>query len=78
MLFSRIHPERSGISQRGVGIRKRVRASQTKHTTTTTPSWKLESASASFLPRLKVCLVHFAKICKDVNKAFEVLNEVYL
>jgi len=31
MLFSRIHPERSGISQRGVGIRKRVRASQTKH-----------------------------------------------
>jgi len=25
-----------------------------------------------------VCLVHFAKTCKDVNMAFEVLNEVYL
>ena len=28
--------------------------------------------------RLRVCLVHFAKTCKDVNRAFEVLNEVYL
>ena len=27
---------------------------------------------------LWVCLVHFAKMCKDVNRAFEVLNEVYL
>ena len=27
---------------------------------------------------LWVCLVHFAKFCKDVNMAFEVLNEVYL
>ena len=27
---------------------------------------------------LRVCLVHFVKTCKDVNKAFEVLNEVYL
>ena len=27
---------------------------------------------------LRVCLVHFAKMCKDVNMAFEVLNEVYL
>ena len=26
----------------------------------------------------RVCLVHFAKTCKDVNRAFEVLNEVYL
>jgi len=25
-----------------------------------------------------VCLVHFAKTCKDVKMAFEVLNEVYL
>ena len=24
------------------------------------------------------CLVHFAKLCKDVKRAFEVLNEVYL
>ena len=29
-------------------------------------------------PQLRVCLVHFAKMCKDVNRAFEVLNEVYL
>ena len=28
--------------------------------------------------QLRVCLVHFVKLCKDVNKAFEVLNEVYL
>ena len=27
---------------------------------------------------LRVCLVHFAKTSKDVNRAFEVLNEVYL
>ena len=27
---------------------------------------------------IRVCLVHFAKMCKDVNRAFEVLNEVYL
>ena len=27
---------------------------------------------------LRVCLVHFAKMCKDVNRPFEVLNEVYL
>ena len=27
---------------------------------------------------LRVCLVHFVKSCKDVNMAFEVLNEVYL
>ena len=27
---------------------------------------------------LRVCLVHFAKTCKDVNRASEVLNEVYL
>ena len=27
---------------------------------------------------LGVCLVHFAKFCKDVKMAFEVLNEVYL
>ena len=26
----------------------------------------------------KLCLVHFAKLCKDVNRAFEVLNKVYL
>jgi len=26
----------------------------------------------------RVCLVHFAKLCKDVKRAFEVLNEVYL
>ena len=25
-----------------------------------------------------MCLVHFAKTCKDVNSAFEVLNKVYL
>ena len=25
-----------------------------------------------------VCLVHFVKTCKDVNRVFEVLNEVYL
>ena len=30
-----------------------------------------------FLPP-RVCLVHFAKFCKDVKMAFEVLNEVYL
>ena len=28
--------------------------------------------------RLRGCLVHFAKLCKDVKMAFEVLNEVYL
>ena len=28
--------------------------------------------------RSRVCLVHFAKMSKDVNRAFEVLNEVYL
>jgi len=28
--------------------------------------------------KLRVCLVHFAKRCKDVKMAFEVLNEVYL
>ena len=27
---------------------------------------------------LRVCLVHFAKSCKDVNMTFEVLNKVYL
>ena len=32
--------------------------------------------ASNCLPR--VCLVHFAKMCKDVNRAFEVLNEVYL
>ena len=27
---------------------------------------------------LRVCLVHFAKLGKDVKRTFEVLNEVYL
>ena len=27
---------------------------------------------------LWVCLVYFAKFCKDVNMVFEVLNKVYL
>jgi len=30
------------------------------------------------IDRFRVCLVHFAKFCKDVKMAFEVLNEVYL
>ena len=28
--------------------------------------------------RARGCLVHFAKLCKDVKRVFEVLNEVYL
>jgi len=34
--------------------------------------------SNKYQQTLRVCLVHFAKLCKDVNRAFEVLNEVYL
>src|SRR6185503_568270 len=30
------------------------------------------------LAQFRVCLVHFAKRCKDVKMAFKVLNEVYL
>ena len=31
-------------------------------------------------PQMKArgCLVHFVKLCKDVKRAFEVLNEIYL
>ena len=39
------------------------------------PGWLACTAPCSVL---RVCLVHFAKMCKDVNRAFEVLNEVYL
>jgi hypothetical protein len=33
---------------------------------------------ADVIPSPWGCLVHFAKLCKDVKRAFEVLNEVYL
>ena len=42
--------------------------------------YRVQNALRSFQvyrDRLRVCF-HFAKICKDVNMAFEVLNEVYL
>ena len=32
----------------------------------------------TFTVLFRVCLDSFAKTCKDVNKAFEVLNKVYL
>ena len=32
----------------------------------------------TFFSLSRVCLVHFAKFCKDVKMTFEVLNEVYL
>ena len=42
------------------------------------PPGALQRGSLLHTLVLRVCLVHFVKSCKDVNMAFEVLNEVYL
>ena len=46
----------------------------------TIPLWRADSRSLArrAVDSSKVCLVHFAKFCKDVKMAFEVLNEIYL